>query len=149
MLCSFSSPSGTELTFFSPSYVRLVKAYHDSAAMDAMPEQATRIPPPSLSFLRRLIPIWSVMLTSLLVRRHRARLLETGLPSRSKRLPTGRPSRVRLPVSPRFSSSIRALLILPFLFHRGEVYAFEKGSQHMCRYSTVRQLLENGDIELI
>jgi len=30
-------------------YVRLVKAYHDASAMDAMPEQVTRNPPPSAS----------------------------------------------------------------------------------------------------
>ncbi|GAA5881128.1 hypothetical protein JCM8547_005425 [Rhodosporidiobolus lusitaniae] len=83
-------------------YVRLVKAYHDSAAMDAMPEQVTRTAPP--------VPT----------------------PDFSK---------------PVFFRARRdcAPVVLP----DGEVFAFENGSQHMCRYSTVRALLANGDIELI
>ncbi|GAA6036430.1 hypothetical protein JCM8097_003501 [Rhodosporidiobolus ruineniae] len=83
-------------------YVALVKAYHDSAAMDAMPEQVTRNPPP---------------------------------------MPT-----------PDFSKPVffRARKDCPpVVLPDGEIFAFEKGSQHMCRYSTVRRLLENGDIELI
>ncbi|GAA6019061.1 hypothetical protein JCM10207_006304 [Rhodosporidiobolus poonsookiae] len=83
-------------------YVRLVKAYHDSAAMDAMPEQVTRNPPP--------IPT----------------------PDLSK---------------PVFLRARRDCP--PVVFPDGEIFAFEKGSQHMCRYSTVRALLENGDVELI
>ncbi|GAA5895881.1 hypothetical protein JCM6882_001401 [Rhodosporidiobolus microsporus] len=83
-------------------FVRLVKAYHDSAAMDAMPEQVTRNPPP--------IP----------------------QPDFSK---------------PVFFRARRDCQ--PVVLPDGEIFAFEKGSQHMCRYSTVRALLENGDVELI
>ncbi|BGP19304.1 hypothetical protein JCM10213_001521 [Rhodosporidiobolus nylandii] len=83
-------------------YVRLVKAYHDSAAMDAMPEQVTRNPPP--------------------------------IPSPDFSRPVFFRARRDCP---------------PVVLPDGEVFAFEKGSQHMCRYSTVRALLENGDVELI
>ncbi|TNY17206.1 hypothetical protein DMC30DRAFT_431816 [Rhodotorula diobovata] len=83
-------------------YVRLVKAYHDASAMDAMPEQVTRNPPP---------------------------------------MPTpdfGQPvlCRARRDCPP---------VVLP----DGELFAFAQGSQHMCRYSTIRALLEAGDVELI
>ncbi|GAA5974317.1 hypothetical protein JCM11641_006732 [Rhodosporidiobolus odoratus] len=83
-------------------FVRLVKAYHDAAAMDAMPEQVTRNPPPISS------------------------------PDFSK--PVFFRARKDCP---------------PVVLPDGEIFAFEKGSQHMCRYSTIRALLANGDIELI
>ncbi|GAA5988986.1 hypothetical protein JCM10908_006258 [Rhodotorula pacifica] len=83
-------------------YVRLVKAYHDACAMDAMPEQIARQPPP---------------------------------------MPT-----------PDFSKPVffRAHKdCAPVVLPDGETFVFTGGSQHMCRYSTVRALLEAGDIELI
>ncbi|GAA5974504.1 hypothetical protein JCM21900_004963 [Sporobolomyces salmonicolor] len=83
-------------------YLRLVKAYHDTAAMDAMPEQVTRNPPP---------------------------------------MPT-----------PDFSKPVffRARRDCPpVVLPDGEAFVFTEGSQHMCRYSTIRALLEKGDVELI
>ncbi|GAA5871998.1 hypothetical protein JCM3774_006577 [Rhodotorula dairenensis] len=83
-------------------YVRLVKAYQDACAMDAMPEQIARQPPP---------------------------------------MPT-----------PDFSKPVffRARKdCAPVVLPDGETFVFTAGSQHMCRYSTVRALLEAGDIELI
>ncbi|GAA6003030.1 DNA replication protein SLD5 [Rhodotorula paludigena] len=83
-------------------YVRLVKAYQDASAMDAMPEQVTRNPPP--------------------------------MPTPDFSKPVF--FRARKDCSP---------VVLP----DGEMFAFSAGSQHMCRYSTIRALLEAGDIELI
>ncbi|GAA6050984.1 hypothetical protein JCM3770_005355 [Rhodotorula araucariae] len=83
-------------------YVRLVKAYHDASAMDAMPAQVTRNPPP---------------------------------------MPT-----------PDFSQPVfcRARKDCPpVVLPDGEMFAFAQGSQHMCRYSTIRALLEADDVELI
>ncbi|GAA6059332.1 hypothetical protein JCM10212_005912 [Sporobolomyces blumeae] len=83
-------------------YVRLVKAYHDAAAMDAMPADAIRHPPP---------------------------------------MPT-----------PDFSKPVffRALRDCPqVVLPDGEPFAFQEGTQHMCRYSTIRALLAAGDVELI
>ncbi|GAA5905574.1 DNA replication protein SLD5 [Sporobolomyces salmoneus] len=83
-------------------YVRLVKAYHDAAAMDAMPDQSNRHPPP--------------------------------MPE------------------PDFSKPVffRALQDCPpVILPDGEPFVFEKGSQHMCRYSTIRALLEQDAVELI
>ncbi|TKA51247.1 hypothetical protein B0A53_05823 [Rhodotorula sp. CCFEE 5036] len=83
-------------------YVRLVKAYQDACAMDAMPEQIARQPPP---------------------------------------MPT-----------PDFSKPVffRARKdCAPVVLPDGETFVFTAGSQHMCRYSTIRALLEAGDIELI
>ncbi|GAA5842820.1 hypothetical protein JCM3766R1_007173 [Sporobolomyces carnicolor] len=83
-------------------YVRLVKAYHDAAAMDAMPDQSNRHPPPM--------------------------------------------------AEPDFSKPVffRALQDCPpVILPDGESFVFERGTQHMCRYSTVRSLLERGAIELI
>ncbi|GAA5939745.1 DNA replication protein SLD5 [Sporobolomyces koalae] len=83
-------------------YLRLVKAYHDSAAMDALPEYITRHPPP--------IP------------------------------------------EPDFSKPVffRAVQECPqVILPDGEPFVFAKGTQHMCRYSTIRALLEQGAVELI
>ncbi|POY76222.1 hypothetical protein BMF94_0417 [Rhodotorula taiwanensis] len=83
-------------------YVRLVKAYHDACAMDAMPAQVARQPPP---------------------------------------MPT-----------PDFSKPVffRARKdCAPVVLPDGESFTFTAGSQHMCRYSTIRALLEAGDVELI
>ncbi|GAA5901527.1 hypothetical protein JCM5296_006804 [Sporobolomyces johnsonii] len=83
-------------------YLRLVKAYHDSAAMDAMPEQVTRNPPP--------------------------------MPTPDLSKPVFFRARRDCP---------------PVVLPDGEAFVFTQGSQHMCRYSTIRALLEQGDVELI
>ncbi|BGP34659.1 GINS complex subunit [Rhodotorula toruloides] len=83
-------------------YVRLVKAYQDASAMDAMPEQVTRQPPP--------------------------------MPTPDFSKPVFLRARKDCP---------------PVVLPDGEVITFMSGSQHMCRYSTVRALLESGDVELI
>ncbi|GAA6005774.1 hypothetical protein JCM11491_004004 [Sporobolomyces phaffii] len=82
-------------------YVRLVKAYHDAAAMDAMPNQSKR--PPQMT-------------------------------------------------EPDFSKPVflRALQDCPpVILPDGEPFVFAQGTQHMCRYSSVRALLEQGLVELI
>ncbi|GAA5877767.1 hypothetical protein JCM16303_000230 [Sporobolomyces ruberrimus] len=83
-------------------YVRLVKAYHDAAAMDDMPRKSSQHPPP--------------------------------MPE------------------PDFSKPVflRALQDCPaVILPDGESFTFQEGTQHMCRYSTIRALLEQGFIELI
>ncbi|GAA5827923.1 hypothetical protein JCM5353_007740 [Sporobolomyces roseus] len=83
-------------------YLRLVKAYHDAAAMDDMPASSTRHPPP--------IP------------------------------------------EPDFSKPVffRALRDCPqVILPDGEPFVFTIGTQHMCRYSTIRALLAEGAVELI
>ncbi|GAA5993042.1 hypothetical protein JCM5350_004911 [Sporobolomyces pararoseus] len=53
---------------------------------------------------------------------------------------------------PDFSKPVffRALQDCPeVILPDGEPFVFEQGSQHMCRYSTIRALLEEGLVELI
>lgn len=66
----------------------------------------------------------------------------------TERLPARRPPRVRPAFSaPRLVPSLTGSH-LPGT-RSGELFAFAQGSQHMCRYSTIRALLEAGDVELI
>lgn len=88
------SPAETHLLACPRSYVRLVKAYQDACAMDAMPEQIARQPPPSA------LPCSSPSPNRrLLTSRNRisayTRLFQTRLLPRSQRLRTRRPARVR------------------------------------------------------
>ncbi|KAM0791923.1 hypothetical protein ACM66B_004177 [Microbotryomycetes sp. NB124-2] len=84
------------------SYVELVRTYMNTAAMDAMPEQIARNPP----------PVKEPDLTkAVFIRTRRA--------------------------------------CGPVLLPDGSLVNFDRNSQHMLRYSTVRTLLERDEVELI
>lgn len=118
--------------------MRLVKAYQDASALDAMPEQVTRNPPPSAScaltrkdpVLTHQIPVPTPDFSKPVFFRARKDCSPVVLPEY---------------VHPLFSHSPCS----DFSPRSGEMFAFSAGSQHMCRYSTIRALLEAGDVELI